>query len=128
MDKILCKECKRPTNVVHDHAAGDMVCVECGLVVEAYVIDDTSEWRTFANESNSSDPTRVGGPTDVLLSGAGLSTTLVGGKGEGEFGAKKSWASQASNPDRDLTTAFQALDQMGDRLDLFETIKVDPCL
>ncbi|KAF9592783.1 hypothetical protein IFM89_017353 [Coptis chinensis] len=41
-----------------DHSAGDTVCSECGLVLEAHSIDETSEWRTFANESGDNDPNR----------------------------------------------------------------------
>lgn len=46
-----CSDCKRSTEVVFDHSAGDTVCSECGLVLESHSIDETSEWRTFANES-----------------------------------------------------------------------------
>jgi transcription initiation factor TFIIIB Brf1 subunit/transcription initiation factor TFIIB len=43
------------TEVAFDHLAGDTVCAECGLVLEEHSIDETSEWRTFANESNDND-------------------------------------------------------------------------
>ncbi|PWA73192.1 Cyclin-like protein [Artemisia annua] len=62
--------------VVFDHSAGDTVCSECGLVLESHSIDETSEWRTFANESGDNDPVRVGGPTNILLNDGGLSTVI----------------------------------------------------
>uniref|UniRef100_A0A2N9EW33 TFIIB-type domain-containing protein n=1 Tax=Fagus sylvatica TaxID=28930 RepID=A0A2N9EW33_FAGSY len=61
MSDAYCSDCKRQTEVVFDHSAGDTVCSECGLVLESHSIDETSEWRTFANESGDNDPVRVGG-------------------------------------------------------------------
>ena len=46
--------------LVEDYHAGDMVCPECGLVVGDRVIDVGSEWRTFSNEKNAKDASRVG--------------------------------------------------------------------
>ncbi|KAJ0866615.1 putative transcription factor TFIIB, Zinc finger, TFIIB-type [Helianthus annuus] len=56
-----CSDCRKSTKMVFDHSAGDTVCSECGLVLESHSIDETSEWRTFANESGDNDPVRVGG-------------------------------------------------------------------
>jgi hypothetical protein len=54
----------------------------CGVVVEAHVIDERSEWRTFADkDGNGADPNRVGGPVNPLLSDGGMSTMIGGGKG-----------------------------------------------
>ncbi|KAL0359552.1 UNVERIFIED_CONTAM: Transcription initiation factor IIB [Sesamum angustifolium] len=63
-----CSDCKRNTEVVFDHAAGDTVCSECGLVLEARSIDETSEWRTFADDSGDHDPNRNrGGDPDRAI-------------------------------------------------------------
>ncbi|GMQ05330.1 hypothetical protein CsSME_00050399 [Camellia sinensis var. sinensis] len=77
MDNVYCLDCKRATKVVFDHSAEDTVCSECGLMLESHSIDETSEWRTFANESGSNDPVRVGGPTNLLLTDGGLSTVFL---------------------------------------------------
>uniref|UniRef100_I1N8Y6 TFIIB-type domain-containing protein n=1 Tax=Glycine max TaxID=3847 RepID=I1N8Y6_SOYBN len=77
MSDAFCSDCKRQTEVVFDHSAGDTVCSECGLVLESHSIDETSEWRTFANESGDNDPVRVGGPTNPLLTDGGLSTVIA---------------------------------------------------
>lgn len=50
-------------NLVEDHAAGDLICPECGLVVGDRVVDVRSEWRSFSDsdkKSSSVDPNRVG--------------------------------------------------------------------
>ncbi|CAI5471202.1 unnamed protein product [Closterium sp. Yama58-4] len=122
----MCGECKRNTELVHDHAAGDLICAECGLVVEAHSVDETSEWRTFSNEAANTDPVRVGGPTNQLLTDGGLTTMISAGKngqGGADLPGRKGWASQGSNPDRDLINAFQSIGDMADRLGLVATIR-----
>lgn len=49
------------------------------------VIDVGSEWRTFSNEANSADPSRVGGPENSLLSGGDLSTMIGPATGSASF-------------------------------------------
>ena len=46
--------------LIEDAHAGDTICPECGLVVGDRVIDVGSEWRTFSNEKNTKDASRVG--------------------------------------------------------------------
>ncbi|GMP87898.1 hypothetical protein CsSME_00040081 [Camellia sinensis var. sinensis] len=127
MGDLYCPECKRGTEVVFDHSAGDTVCSECGLVLESHSIDETSEWRTFANESGDNDPVRVGGPTNPLLADGGLSTVISKPNGStGDFLSSSlgRWQNRGSNPDRSLIQAFKAIATMSDRLGLVATIKV----
>ncbi|GMY16246.1 transcription initiation factor IIB-like [Fagus crenata] len=129
MAEWLCPECKRPTEVVLDHSAGDTVCSECGLVLEAHSIDETSEWRTFANESGDNDPVRVGGPSNPLLADGGLSTVISSRPNNANSNADVlssslgRWQNRGSNPDRSLIQAFKAIASMSDRLGLVATIK-----
>ncbi|GKA68411.1 transcription initiation factor IIB-2, partial [Tanacetum coccineum] len=101
-----------------DYSAGDTVCSECGLVLESHSIDETSEWRTFANESGDNDHhVRVGGPTNILLNDGGLSTVI----------SKPNFLSSSlgrwPNPDRSLILAFKTIATMYDQLGLVATIK-----
>ncbi|KAK2989195.1 hypothetical protein RJ640_007096 [Escallonia rubra] len=75
--EFYCSDCRRETEVVFDHSTGDTVCSECGLVLESQCIDETSEWRTFADDLTHRDPTRVGSPVDPLLMGEGELTTRI---------------------------------------------------
>ncbi|KAJ0104782.1 hypothetical protein Patl1_17891 [Pistacia atlantica] len=77
MADSFCRDCNKLTEVVFDHSAGDTICSECGLVLEAHSIDKSSEWRTFSNDSSDHDPVRVGGPLNPLLTDGGLSTVIV---------------------------------------------------
>ncbi|KAG6771256.1 transcription initiation factor IIB-2 isoform X1 [Populus alba] len=126
MGDAFCSDCKKHTEVVCDHSAGDTVCSECGLVLESHSIDETSEWRTFANESGDNDPVRVGGPTNPLLTDGGLSTVIAKPNGaSGDFLSTSlgRWQNRGSNPDRGLILAFKTIATMSDRLGLVATIK-----
>ncbi|KDO45911.1 hypothetical protein CISIN_1g025983mg [Citrus sinensis] len=119
MTDAFCSDCKKHTEVVFDHSAGDTVCSECGLVLESHSIDETSEWRTFANESGDNDPVRVGGPTNPLLADGGLSTVIAkpnGASGEFLSSSLGRWQNRGSNPDRGLILAFKTIATMSDRI------------
>uniref|UniRef100_A0A0D3BAJ4 TFIIB-type domain-containing protein n=1 Tax=Brassica oleracea var. oleracea TaxID=109376 RepID=A0A0D3BAJ4_BRAOL len=126
MSDAFCSDCKKHTEVVFDHSAGDTVCSECGLVLESHSIDETSEWRTFANESGDNDPVRVGGPTNPLLADGGLTTVISkpnGSSGDFLSSSLGRWQNRGSNPDRGLIVAFKTIATMADRLGLVATIK-----
>lgn len=111
-----CSDCKRSTEVVFDHAAGDTVCSECGLVLESRSIDETSEWRTFADESGGDDPNRVGGPVNPLLGDAALSTVISKGpNGSNGDGSLARLQNRGGDPDRAIVVAFKAIGTMADR-------------
>ncbi|KAM3205710.1 Transcription initiation factor IIB [Capsicum baccatum] len=119
-----CSDCKRSTEVVFDHAAGDTVCSECGLVLESRSIDETSEWRTFADESGGDDPNRVGGPVNPLLGDAALSTVISKGpNGSNGDGSLARLQNRGGDPDRAIVVAFKAIGTMADRLSLVSTIR-----
>ncbi|CAL9031180.1 unnamed protein product [Prunus brigantina] len=127
MSDIFCRDCNMLTEVVFDHSAGDTICSECGLVLESRSVDETSEWRSFADESNGNDPNRVGGPVNPLLADGGLSTVIAGPSNGSSSNALPSsvgrWQSRASKPDRHLLNIFSAIAIMADRLGLVTTIK-----
>ena len=55
-----------------------MICSECGLVVGDRIIDVGSEWRTFANDKESTDMTRVGA-AEVSLTSNSININLLKG-------------------------------------------------
>ncbi|KAK6925581.1 Transcription factor TFIIB, cyclin-like domain [Dillenia turbinata] len=109
MGDLYCPECKKSTEVVLDHAAGDTVCSECGLVLEAHSVDETSEWRNFSNDTGDNDPVRVGGPTNPLLADGGLSTIISGANAKADVSLGR-WHNLGSNPDRSLIQAFKSIE------------------
>ncbi|KAK3286699.1 hypothetical protein CYMTET_5757 [Cymbomonas tetramitiformis] len=120
-----CPACEVPTKIVEAHADGDLICEDCGLVLEARTIDESTEWRTFSNsDSTGADPARVGGPNNPLLRDGGLHTVI--GKGDSKDYTATALArlqDRESNPDRKLIKAFGEIAQMAERLGLVPTIK-----
>jgi transcription initiation factor TFIIB len=122
--RVAALQCKYhpDAELIEDHHAGDIVCSDCGLVVGDRVIDVGSEWRTFNNEKDSKDNSRVGASENTLLDGGDLSTTISMGTGSASFDENGrplySNRRQMSNSDRVLLMAFQEIRQMSDRLNL----------
>jgi transcription initiation factor TFIIB len=59
---------------------GNYICKGCGTLMERF-IDSSAEWRFYGHEDNkTSDPTRCGLPTNVLLPESSLGT-IIGMKG-----------------------------------------------
>ncbi|KAH6646247.1 cyclin-like protein [Truncatella angustata] len=80
--RLMCGECKEdPPNLTEEFSSGDLVCATCGLVLGDRIIDTRSEWRTFANDENNDDPSRVGDAMNPLLNGSQLETSIAFGEG-----------------------------------------------
>ncbi|KAF6136007.1 hypothetical protein GIB67_006899 [Kingdonia uniflora] len=120
MGDAYCTECKRNTEVVFDHSAGDTVCYECGLVLESHSIDETFEWRTFGNEASDNDPNRVGGPSNPLLNYGSLTTVISKANGASGGDNFPRWQNRGSNPERTLVLPFKNIAVMCDRIVLTE--------
>ena len=124
----ICSQCKVQTTLVEDHAQGDLICTECGLVVESRTIDECSEWRTFSDSDKAGgDPSRTVGATNNMLSGGGLSTT-IGRNPDGTFNQTLTRLhNREGNPDKVLMAAFSLIGDMADRMAMNQTIKSGAC-
>lgn len=113
--------------LVEDYRAGDMICPECGLVVGDRVVDVGSEWRTFTNEANGNDRSRVGGSENPFLNGTDLSTVIGSDRASGSGLDIQGYAryqnrSGISGSDRSLLAAFREITTMASRINLPKTI------
>ncbi|KAL3308590.1 Transcription initiation factor IIB [Cichlidogyrus casuarinus] len=105
-----------------------MVCSQCGLVVAERVIDVSSEWRTFSNDANAKDNSRVGAAENSLLSGGDISTMISGpsysdarqldANGKALYKNRRN----IKGSDRALLGAFREIGQMADRLNLPKSV------
>ena len=69
-----CPECEE-AGLVERNAGSELVCEECGLVIEEDQIDPGPEWRAFNSQERQSK-SRVGAPTTVAMHDKGLTTTI----------------------------------------------------
>jgi transcription initiation factor TFIIB len=77
----VCPECGS-TRLVEDPTRGELVCAECGLVMQQELIDTGQEWRAFDSEQMSRRA-RSGAPLTFTKHDKGLTTEI--GKGLGEL-------------------------------------------
>jgi transcription initiation factor TFIIB len=113
-----CIICKAENTVITDFSFGQVVCTNCGAVLDERIIDETSEWRNFSSEnpgSGSSDPNRVGGPINPYLDEINLSTTIATNKRNGVL-AKWKHRSLGSGG-RSLYRIFKRVDELAAKLD-----------
>ncbi|KAA0003764.1 MAG: transcription initiation factor IIB [Thermoplasmata archaeon] len=69
-----CPECNS-THITQDYKRGELVCNECGLVIDDPYIDQGPEWRAFDSEQREKRA-RTGAPMNYALHDKGLSTTV----------------------------------------------------
>jgi transcription initiation factor TFIIB len=69
-----CPECEAG-NLVADAGGSELVCEDCGLVVEERNVDRGPEWRAFNHQERQSK-SRVGAPTTNTMHDKGLTTTI----------------------------------------------------
>jgi len=73
-DETQCPECTS-ASLVKNADGSELVCEECGLIIEEDQIDPGPEWRAF-NHSERQSKSRVGAPTTQTMHDKGLTTTI----------------------------------------------------
>lgn len=74
LDTLVCPECGSDS-IVEDPATGELVCDECGLVIEARKVDLGPEWRAYSAEEHE-EKARTGAPTTRRRHDKGLTTEI----------------------------------------------------
>lgn len=78
-----CSNCSS-SHLTRDYERGELVCDECGLVLEEAMIDQGPEWRAFDSEQGEKR-TRTGAPSTLTIHDKGLSTE-IGWKNKDPYG------------------------------------------
>ncbi|CAM9002151.1 unnamed protein product [Rhodiola kirilowii] len=118
-DDGYCQDCKRPTEVAYDHANGDAICVECGLVLESHMVDETAEWRTFTDDNRDNDPVRIGAPSNPFLQEQLLETTVVDVRKERRGSQVTNYITRAAAAAVGNNKSYSSLVQSFSRIDDF---------
>ena len=78
-----CTSCGS-SHLTRDYERGELVCDECGLVLEESMIDQGPDWRAFDAEQGEKRA-RTGAPTTLTIHDKGLSTE-IGWKNRDPYG------------------------------------------
>lgn len=127
-ETVRCRECGS-RNLETDLKRGEVVCADCGLVLEESVIDPGAEWRSFDMDGTGKDMSRTGAPMNNMLHDKGLSTDIDWQnkdwsgkqiKSSSQMYRMRKWQRRArtsNSKERNLATALAELDRMAMHLD-----------
>jgi len=124
-----CPECESK-RIVQDYHRGELVCQNCGLVVDDSFIDQGPEWRAFDAEERAAKA-RTGPPTDYRSGKDSISTIIRGTrdsygrsiptKNRSQLYRLKKWhrrISSKSSVQSKLASALQQMDRLSSSLEL----------
>lgn len=125
-----CPECSS-MNLSMNRERGEVICKECGFVLEDKMVDFDQEWREFSNES-SANRRRAGAPMSFRQFDKGLGTDVgqaadlyrLGGKNKNKFFRLRKWQQRVSTAiERNLKLALSELKRISSFLKLPESVE-----
>jgi len=130
-----CPECGS-SHLSKDYSRAELVCRNCGLVLDEDIIDHGPEWRAFDSEQREKR-SRTGAPMTYTIHDKGLST-MIGWKNRDSYGKSiptrnraqiyrlRKWARRiriSNSTERSLAIAFSELDRMASGMGLPRTVR-----
>lgn len=130
-----CPECGS-TQLVRDYERGELICKNCGLVIDESYIDQGPEWRAFDSEQTESRA-RTGSPMTYTIHDKGLSTD-ISWKNKDSFGKSiptrnraqlyrlRKWQKRikvSNAAERNLSQALQELERMSSNLSIPQDVR-----
>lgn len=134
-ETVKCPECGS-TYLSKDHSRAELVCKNCGLVIDEDFIDYGPEWRAFDSDQREKRA-RTGAPMTYTIHDKGLST-MIGWKNRDSYGKSiptrnraqlfrlRKWQRRiriSNSTERNLATALSALDRMASGMSLPRTVR-----
>jgi transcription initiation factor TFIIB len=134
-ETIKCPKCGS-TNLSRDYRRGELICIDCGLVIEEDFIDHGPEWRAFDSEQREKRA-RVGAPMTYTIHDKGLSTMIswtnrdaygkfIPTRNRAQLYRLRKWQTRtriSDGTERNLAQALSALDQMSSALSLPKNVR-----
>ncbi|HOG97316.1 MAG TPA: TFIIB-type zinc ribbon-containing protein, partial [Methanothrix soehngenii] len=125
---VECPECKSHT-LVRDYERAELVCSDCGLVIDENFIDQGPEWRAFDHDQRMKR-SRVGAPMTYTIHDKGLSTMIdwrnrdsygktISSKNRAQLYRLRKWQRRirvSNATERNLAFALSELDRMASAL------------
>ena len=125
-----CPECGS-LNLYHNKEKGEVICRDCGLVIEDKMIDFDQEWREFDSEA-AARKRRTGAPMTYTQFDQGLGTDVgrkadlykFGGKAKNKFFRLRKWQQRISTAiERNLKLALSELKRVSSFLRLPSSVE-----
>jgi transcription initiation factor TFIIB len=132
---VQCPECGS-NHLSKDYSRAELVCRNCGFVLDENMIDQGPEWRAFDSEQREKRA-RTGAPMSYTIHDKGLST-MIGWKNRDSYGKAiptrnraqiyrlRKWARRiriSNATERSLAIAFSELDRMASGMSLPRTVR-----
>jgi len=132
---VQCPECGC-SHLSKDYSRAELVCRNCGFVLDEDMIDQGPEWRAFESEQREKRA-RTGAPMTYTIHDKGLST-MIGWKNRDSYGKSiptrnraqlyrlRKWQRRIRISDateRNLALALSALDRMASGMGLPRTVR-----
>ncbi|UCF11980.1 MAG: transcription initiation factor IIB [Thermoplasmatales archaeon] len=132
---IECSECGS-THLSRDYSRAELVCEDCGLVIDDAFIDHGPEWRAFDSDQREKRA-RVGAPMTYTIHDKGLST-MIGWTNRDAYGKSvptrnraqlfrlRKWQRRiriSNAMERNLAFALSNLDRMSSGMGLPRTVR-----
>jgi transcription initiation factor TFIIB len=117
-----CNFCNSENTIITDFSAGEIVCSNCGVVIDDKIIDETLETRRFSSENGNGgeDNNRVGGPSNPYLNEVTLSTKISVKDKKNPIN-KYSYRSFESG-DRSIIRGLDKIEELGTKLELLLSV------
>jgi transcription initiation factor TFIIB len=134
-ETVKCPECGS-TYLSKDYSRAELVCKDCGLVIDEDIIDHGPEWRAFDSDQREKRA-RTGAPMTYTIHDKGLST-MIGWTNRDSYGKSiptrnraqlyrlRKWQRRIRISDateRNLAFALSNLDRMSSRMGLPRTVR-----
>lgn len=134
-DIFKCPECGS-AHITRDYDRGELICEECGLVIDDQFIDQGPEWRAFDTEQGEKR-SRTGAPMTYTIHDKGLSTE-IGWKNKDSYGKSiptknraqlyrlRKWQRRirvSNATERNLAFALSELDRMASGIGLPRNVR-----
>ncbi len=134
-ETIKCPECGG-THLSKDYSRAELVCKDCGLVIDEDLIDHGPEWRAFDSEQREKRA-RTGAPMTYTIHDKGLSTMIgwtnrdaygksIPTKNRAQLFRMRKWQRRIRISDateKNLAFALSNLDRMSSRMGLPRTVR-----
>ncbi len=130
-----CPECGS-THLVRDYERGELICQDCGLVIDESYIDQGPDWRAFDAEQKE-ERARTGAPMTYTIHDKGLSTE-ISWKNKDSYGKNiptrnraqlyrlRKWQRRikvSNAAERNLSQALQEMERMASNLNIPKDVR-----